>query len=809
MIKQFYLSIYFLFISFAMQAQCTDLFFSEYIEGAGNDKALEIYNPTNAAINLSSYKIILKGFTGGGAPTTGSFSMSGTIASKGTYVICNSAASAGILAKKDTSLATGGGSIMNMNGDDALILVKNNTDTIDVIGNRFATDTTNAQAYTSMLKDKQLIRKNNVGAGTSDWNVGKNQWNIFTSISFSDLKLHTNIPCGGPLDTIINFNAPTSVLVEENAGTINIPLISNLSASAATIQANITLISGDPTDINGFTPQIVTFNSGSSSANLSVTITDDAIAEGRDTLKFKITSTVPNSIKIGTDSIFTLVINMSDRPEVYYAINTIRGGNFNGIPDSVDYAPIVLRGTVYGNDMDTAANGLRFVIRDFTGGILVNSASNSFGYNVTQGDSLYVRGKIGHISGWGSIDIDSLFVIKTGAFVKGPQINTTLSESTESDLIKISNVYVSPCTPWPTSGNANVDFTDGVNTYTVRLIKAQNFTKPTTRIDLIGIGGQFDNSSPYLSGYQIFPRKNADLSSNGNPIPQPPLYTIATVKADANSNGIADSNNVVCRLRGTVIGLSTGTGATNVIMKSGGKGIKVTATNKNYGLTLAVGDSIEVSGKVSDNAGWAEITANVCGDTIIKLGTGFVDNPIVITTLGESNESDLVRYDNLTRVSGTWSGTGNSNHIVKDALGNQFTVRIQNFNGSFGTVDLLTGNFSIIGLAGQFDTTSGVKTKGYQILPRTKSDIISNASVNTINNDLLVIYPNPTQYLIYYAGNQKADKATVTVYNTAGQIMMQSANNNQRIDVKALPAGNYIFEYISAEEKFVKRFVKE
>lgn len=38
-------------------AQCDDLFFSEYVEGYANNKALEIYNPTDAALNLSDYSI--------------------------------------------------------------------------------------------------------------------------------------------------------------------------------------------------------------------------------------------------------------------------------------------------------------------------------------------------------------------------------------------------------------------------------------------------------------------------------------------------------------------------------------------------------------------------------------------------------------------------------------------------------------------------------------------------------------------------------------------------------------------------------
>jgi len=41
----------------AAHAQCSELFISEYLEGWGNNKALEIYNPTNATVDLSDYRL--------------------------------------------------------------------------------------------------------------------------------------------------------------------------------------------------------------------------------------------------------------------------------------------------------------------------------------------------------------------------------------------------------------------------------------------------------------------------------------------------------------------------------------------------------------------------------------------------------------------------------------------------------------------------------------------------------------------------------------------------------------------------------
>jgi hypothetical protein len=44
-------------MAMAQITPCTELFFSEYVEGTGNNKALEIYNPTNSAISLNDYRM--------------------------------------------------------------------------------------------------------------------------------------------------------------------------------------------------------------------------------------------------------------------------------------------------------------------------------------------------------------------------------------------------------------------------------------------------------------------------------------------------------------------------------------------------------------------------------------------------------------------------------------------------------------------------------------------------------------------------------------------------------------------------------
>jgi len=76
----------FIFLSTLSFGQdCSQLFFSEYVEGWSNNKALEIYNPTGELIDLSSYSIS-RYSNGGTTPST--TQLIGTINPYGTFVVC-------------------------------------------------------------------------------------------------------------------------------------------------------------------------------------------------------------------------------------------------------------------------------------------------------------------------------------------------------------------------------------------------------------------------------------------------------------------------------------------------------------------------------------------------------------------------------------------------------------------------------------------------------------------------------------------------------------------------------------------------
>jgi len=125
----------------AFSQDCSEIFISEYVEGTGNDKALELYNPTGASISLSGYSI--ERFSNGSSTSTsgGVLMLSGTIAAHDAFVIVNGqtvtsgsspACSPALQALAD-QLDGVYPAPTYMNGNDAIVLFKNSV-AIDYMG---------------------------------------------------------------------------------------------------------------------------------------------------------------------------------------------------------------------------------------------------------------------------------------------------------------------------------------------------------------------------------------------------------------------------------------------------------------------------------------------------------------------------------------------------------------------------------------------------------------------------------------------------------------------------------------------------
>jgi len=198
--------------SFSIQAQdCDDLFISEYVVGSGNNRALEIYNPTDAAVDLFGYKV---GRFRDGSGTPMLLDLAGTIPAFGTYVIAidkRDPNGTGFEEQVDLAIQAVADTFVNpvyvqanspfyFNGDDAVPLIKGDGTTIvDLVG-RIGEDPGTAWADangTWWTTDKTLIRKPGVLSGVTINPVAfvvEAEWDSLPEDTFTELGWH-NCDC--------------------------------------------------------------------------------------------------------------------------------------------------------------------------------------------------------------------------------------------------------------------------------------------------------------------------------------------------------------------------------------------------------------------------------------------------------------------------------------------------------------------------------------------------------------------------------------------------------------------------------------
>ena len=171
-----------------------------------------------------------------------------------------------------------------------------------------------------------------------------------------------------------------------------------------------------------------------------------------------------------------------------------------------------LLGVVHG--LNYAAAGYSFYMMDNTAGINVYKTT-TLGYTPLEGDSLRVIGKIAQLNGLTQIAPDSIVKISSGAALQTPTVVTALSDTTESRLIKMNNLtYVSG---WPVTAGATatVNALSGTTAVTIIIYTTCNLQgtpAPTVPFNMVGIGSQSDNTSPYTTGYRMYPRSLSDLT---------------------------------------------------------------------------------------------------------------------------------------------------------------------------------------------------------------------------------------------------------------------------------------------------------
>ena len=188
-------------------APACGLFFSGYAEGTSNNKFLEIYNPTDAAISLDGYAYP----SVANAPTVpgeyewwNEFDAGASIAPGDVYVIAHGSADPAILAEADETHN------FLSNGDDGYMLVMGTQDDfiqIDAIGdwNGDPGSGWDVAGVSAGTKDHSLIRKSDITSGNGgDWtasagtNADDSEWIVLDQNDWTGLGSHDFTgSCGG------------------------------------------------------------------------------------------------------------------------------------------------------------------------------------------------------------------------------------------------------------------------------------------------------------------------------------------------------------------------------------------------------------------------------------------------------------------------------------------------------------------------------------------------------------------------------------------------------------------------------------
>jgi len=289
-----------------------DLFFSEYIEGSGNNKAIEIYNSTGAAVDLSHYTIKQANngsgwgcYTpSGGGPIADPryvLNLPDTLLNAGDVFVIFCLGDAqnpvndaikqvgdlGLYYTQDTSKH--GYNVTSFNGDDALGLFKEGV-LIDVIG---VPTTDPGTAWTvagtaNATAEHTLVRKSTVSQGNTNWaasagtSADDSEWIVYPQNTFSYLGSHVWIGGGNV--------SPTARAGSDRVERFNVTVTLDGSASndpdGSIVSYTWAQISGTPVTLSATDQAIVTFTSPSNVETLmfELVVTDNESAIGKDSV---------------------------------------------------------------------------------------------------------------------------------------------------------------------------------------------------------------------------------------------------------------------------------------------------------------------------------------------------------------------------------------------------------------------------------------------------------------------------------------------------------------------------------------------
>jgi uncharacterized protein len=432
----------------------TNLFISEYVEGSGFNKAIEFYNGTTAPVKLSDYT--LEHYSNGSTTTTFTMKLSDNTSAMlnpgQTWVITRADAGADFVAKGNV-VVPAGNTVINWNGDDAVVLKHNGTiiDVIGKVGERINWGTT------VKTIDQTLVRKSTVTRGDANKDDAFDpavEWEDKGKDVSTFLGAHTMDGGSVPVETKV-----ANVTATPAAGAVAAGTSVTLTSATAGAEIFYTTDGSEPTTASTKYTQAITVNEAMTIKAIGV----KAELENSDVATFAYT--------ILTESTIEQVRAM--------ALQT----------------PVQTTGVV------TAVLGRAIYFQDATAGIVAYTPTDST--TILPGHKIRVSGKLVEYSSLLEIEAnhEQIEVIGMESVPAATVVTAAdLTESKEGMLVKVKKVTVGAFS------GGNYTSTDEAGTsFQVRPPSSTMLTTGTSYDEITGVLSAFNNI------YQLIPRNEGDI----------------------------------------------------------------------------------------------------------------------------------------------------------------------------------------------------------------------------------------------------------------------------------------------------------
>lgn len=228
------------------------------------------------------------------------------------------------------------------------------------------------------------------------------------------------------------------------------------------------------------------------------------------------------------------------------------------------------------------------------------------------------------------------------------------------------------------------------------------------------------------------------------------------------------------------------------------------------------GDSVSVTGTISEYFGLLEVSAPISGDTVLKIGVALPKpKRIQVSEMGENYEGQLITVKKVFFRAAGFQLVGGSSYVLT--------------NGTDSTNMYIRAVSPLVGVALPSDTldVTGICSQytQYQLLPRTVEDwvpylpdsIVTQTSGNVKSADFFQIFPNPVAdaaFSVSVPVGLKNDDFQLEILNSSGRVIFTKKEIKGDVagiislDAATLPPGFYSVRISNKFNQFIKKLIR-